>query len=149
MLADGMCSACYQLAWRREHPDKPREYERRHAEKDYVAYREKHRWYKVKQQYGLTRADFEKMWTKQLGLCPICLLALELGPVGLRTKGERWKQYLPANNPRSVSVDHDHVTRKVRGLLCRQHNAALALFGDNVDYMHRAIEYLVRARASG
>lgn len=145
MLANGMCRACYQREWKRQHPGKQLAYDRRHQAKDYVQFRERHRWHKIKAQYGLTRAQFEELWKKQLGLCPICLLALELGPVGLRTKGERWKQYLPANNPRSVTVDHDHATTKVRGLLCRQHNAALALFGDNIDYLNRAIEYLARA----
>lgn len=39
-------------------------------------------------------------------------------------------------------VDHDHVTGKVRALLCGNCNTALGLLGDDVARIHRAAEYV-------
>ncbi len=39
-------------------------------------------------------------------------------------------------------VDHDHQTGFVRGLLCRDCNAALGLFKDSQEILERAIGYL-------
>lgn len=39
-------------------------------------------------------------------------------------------------------VDHDHVTGKVRALLCGNCNTALGLLGDDVARIQRAAEYV-------
>lgn len=44
--------------------------------------------------------------------------------------------------PDELCIDHDHVTGKARGVLCRKCNSGLGLFEDNTDYLARAIEYL-------
>ena len=73
--------------------------------------------------YGLTLEDFNKIYTEQKGCCWICGISqLELD--------------------KPLSVDHDHLTGKVRGLLCNNHNIALGLFKDNIDLLEKAIEYL-------
>lgn len=54
----------------------------------------------------------------QGGLCPIC---------------KKWE---------AVHVDHDHVTGKVRGILCEPCNGGLGQFRDSVSTIRRAIEYL-------
>ena len=41
-----------------------------------------------------------------------------------------------------LSADHNHVTRKPRGLLCNACNTALGKFKDNVLLLERAIAYL-------
>lgn len=43
---------------------------------------------------------------------------------------------------RELCVDHDHVTGKVRGLLCDNCNKALGLFKDNSQFLTNAIRYL-------
>lgn len=42
----------------------------------------------------------------------------------------------------SLSVDHDHSTGKVRGLLCDKCNRAIGLLGDNPELLLKAAEYL-------
>jgi hypothetical protein len=39
-------------------------------------------------------------------------------------------------------IDHDHETGAPRGLLCQPHNAALGIFGDNIEMLQAAIDYL-------
>lgn len=43
---------------------------------------------------------------------------------------------------RKLSIDHDHVTGKIRGLLCDACNKGLGLFKDNKDLLENAKNYL-------
>ena len=74
-----------------------------------------------KSRYGITLSDFERMNAEQFGLCKIC-------------KSPPTRRYL--------SVDHDHITGKVRGLVCQDCNIGLSKFKDNPNMMDRAIKYL-------
>jgi hypothetical protein len=44
-----------------------------------------------------------------------------------------------------MALDHDHVTGKFRGWLCRKCNLGLGLLGDTLDAVQRAVLYLERA----
>lgn len=68
---------------------------------------------------------------------------------------ERWNKMLEEQNyscaicetaqkdlNKTLCVDHDHKTGKVRGLLCHNCNVALGSFRDNSKILVRAIEYL-------
>ena len=74
--------------------------------------------------YGLTGKDYAKMAREQENRCAICH-RLSVSDV---------RRYL--------SVDHDHATGKVRGLLCHNCNAMLGFAGDNPQILTNAIEYL-------
>lgn len=69
--------------------------------------------------YGLTQEAFDNLLESQKGLCLICL-----------------------RPPKGPSVDHDHKTGKVRGILCRICNAALGAFRDDPEALERARVYL-------
>jgi len=44
----------------------------------------------------------------------------------------------------TLHCDHNHSTGQVRGMLCMHCNQALGKFGDNIDLLYKAIEYLKR-----
>lgn len=44
----------------------------------------------------------------------------------------------------SLHIDHCHETGRVRGVLCSSHNMGLGKFGDGVEQLKKAIEYLER-----
>ena len=117
----------YTREYHRKHPDRVIEYRRRAAiwrkgnpekVKEYTA--RANRKNNLKKKYSITEDDYQKMLEKQNGLCAIC--------------GGRGKKKL--------SVDHCHVTKKVRGLLCQRCNVGIGMFKDDTNFMNKAIEYL-------
>jgi hypothetical protein len=71
-----------------------------------------------KLRYGIDEEAAGKLIEEQGGLCPLCL--------------DAW----------AVHIDHDHATRRVRGVLCFNCNGGLGRFQDDVVKLGRAIEYL-------
>jgi hypothetical protein len=77
--------------------------------------------------YGITLAEYNALLAAQGGVCGSCG-----GPATGRRK--------------TFHVDHDHRTRRVRGLLCDSCNLAIGKLGDDVEGVERALEYLIAAR---
>lgn len=75
--------------------------------------------------FGLEVGQYEGMLADQGGVCAICHQKCPRG-------GE-------------LSVDHDHKTGLVRGLLCQRCNAGLGLFHDDQSRINGAIAYLKSA----
>ena len=46
------------------------------------------------------------------------------------------------NDKLKAFVDHDHITNKVRGLLCTHCNTLLGMSKDSIEILNKAIEYL-------
>lgn len=47
---------------------------------------------------------------------------------------------------KELVVDHCHTTGYVRGLLCEKCNMALGFFGDTIEGLHKAMEYLKKPK---
>jgi tetratricopeptide (TPR) repeat protein len=45
---------------------------------------------------------------------------------------------------RLLAVDHCHITKKIRGLLCTNCKMALGKFQDSIEYLKKAVEYMER-----
>lgn len=85
----------------------------------------------LKRKFGLSLTDYYRMLAAQNGVCAICK-----GPPSGRSV-------------RHFCVDHDHVTGRVRGLLCGHCNSGLGQFRDHPGFMEAAALYLFRDRIFG
>jgi hypothetical protein len=45
-------------------------------------------------------------------------------------------------NPKRLSVDHHHLSKKVRGLLCQRCNSGLGQFFEDIKTLENAISYI-------
>ena len=91
--------------------------------------KDKIRNWRLLQTYGITNQDYEQMLENQGFCCAGCGLHQNI----LEKK---------------LNVDHDHVTGKVRGLLCGNCNRALGLVKDNMETLVRLQEYLEKSNAT-
>lgn len=73
--------------------------------------------------YGITRQQYDQMFVEQKGLCKIC-------------------QKIPSGRWDELCIDHDHVTGKVRGLICHNCNVGIGNFFDDPLLLEKAAEYL-------
>lgn len=113
-------------AWSRANGERRRAISRAWNRSNVVAHRERQRRYA----YGVTPDQVHDMWLAQGQACAICRCSIrDLGPGG---KGQ-------ANG---MHVDHDHVTGRVRGLLCANCNTGIGLLGDDADRAEAAARYL-------
>jgi hypothetical protein len=103
--------------WQRANPERVRAARKKAATEHPERAREGH----LRRKFGLTIAEYEEMLSSQGGGCAIC---------GDEVDG-------------SMHVDHDHVTGKVRGLLCVRCNNALGQFQEDPALLMRALAYLV------
>ena len=126
--------------WRLANPEKFKEHSRAHRKKNREKYNEISKLYsraaraknpeKVRlrnlkyylSRYGLSIAEFEQMLTSQNGVCAICRH--------------------PEKRRYRLSVDHDHESGRVRGLLCSQCNFAIGLMSDEPGRLIAAAQYL-------
>ena len=132
------CVATYNREYRRLHPDKIREQYIRHRDRlspekrlrrsrlSHEKFRDRERQQTRKylrdhpgsarkshyvREYGITEEEYRVMFQQQLGMCAWCH-----HPETTRRQGKII----------NLAVDHDHSTGKIRGLLCRKCNIALA-----------------------
>ena len=95
----------------------------REANRDY--YRSKD----FRKLYGIDFSEYQRMLVAQNGVCAIC---------------QKPETKIEKGTLRLLSVDHDHATGAIRGLLCANCNLALGYFCDNSENLHNAIAYLTR-----
>jgi hypothetical protein len=139
----------YQKVWRLNHKDKVKEYQtnRKEYNREYAKIYRKNNpektsrrrieWrannkehvkqhtmnYNLQKLYGITSEQYNQLLLKQNGCCAIC------------------------NKPstdykRRLHVDHDHTTKKIRGLLCVRCNYGVGYFNEDTSLLDKAKEYL-------
>lgn len=137
IYAKGKCRSCYEKQLRKRNP----EFAKRQRE-NCQAWCQTHKTQKKKTDalwrakqdpeyrrakylmgyYGITPAEYEHMLISQNGCCAIC-------------------KRKPAKGKR-LAIDHDHITGKIRGLLCFRCNFGLSFFSENPLFFARASKYL-------
>lgn len=101
--------------------DKGKKYYTENAERLRKAKRD----YVLRTKFGITLEEYELMVEERDGRCDVC------------------------QEQHPLVVDHCHSSGVVRGLLCRQCNAAMGKFGDTVDGLMRAVNYLKNFESKG
>ena len=82
---------------------------------------ERIREHQLENKYGISLKEYNTLLDAQDGVCAICF---------------------GVEKNKKLSVDHNHDTGEVRGLLCHKCNSGIGLLGDKVDALQRAIDYL-------
>jgi hypothetical protein len=114
------CKVC-ELKYRAEYRNRTREHINEYGRSHNYKYKDVVRESKYKSKFGITLKDYNDILASQGGVCATC--------------GK------PPNR-KALSVDHDHRTGKVRGLLCQDCNFALGHVKDNPTILERLIDYL-------
>jgi hypothetical protein len=86
--------------------------------------------YTLKKMFGITIEQYDAMLEEQNGVCAICEC-----PETAKLRGKL----------KELSVDHDHTTLKVRGLLCWHCNTAIGKLKENAKLLRKAAEYIEEA----
>ena len=111
-------STKYVKEWRVRNPDSGE----KQTKRDRVRSRER----MLRKKYGITSDQYNEILATQGGMCAIRGCEKRPGEIG---RG-------------ALHVDHDHVTNKIRGILCSNHNTALGKVNDSIDQLQAMIDYL-------
>lgn len=102
----------------------PEKYNPESRRKSYLKHKEKNieysTWYNRKRKLGITKEEYLNLLEKQNGVCAICNQTCT----------------------KSLAVDHDHTTSKIRGLLCNSCNRGLGYLKDSIAILKAATTYL-------
>jgi|SRR6267142_1728705 len=115
----------YQLEYNNAHKEERRKYailyaKRRKLENpEHVKKLEQKQ--KLKYRYGISFEDYHRFLDLQNGVCAVCK---------------------NPPNKRSLDVDHNHITGKIRGLLCNDCNVALGRVKESIQILNSLIVYL-------
>jgi len=126
----GVCKPCVSARirkWYEEHPEalaRNRQQSRQWQVDNAERCQELRRAHKLKNNFGITVAEYDEILDRQDGVCAICGKVCATG--------------------NRLAVDHNHETGKIRGLLCRSCNQALGAFLDDPDLLMAAVAYLLQ-----
>lgn len=134
-------------AWAKSHPKDVAQYRKRYRRRHLMLCRRRGRdsYFKtqrrsqrireLKRKFGLSETGYAALETKQKGLCAICKQPETA--LHLRSPDSR------KHTLQRLSVDHDHTTGRIRGLLCKRCNAGLGHFADDPSCLQAAVAYLM------
>ena len=114
--------------WYNDNIEYAREYRREHYKKNKESRSMQMRAYHFKRKYGITLEEYYAMLEQQNNKCAIC---------GNEETSKR------RDTLRLLSVDHDHVTGKVRGLLCNGCNQLIGYFKEDISLLYSAMQGMI------
>lgn len=114
----------YQRLWKQRNPDKWQRYLKEKWARERITKFAIRRAQWLKRQYGLTESGFAELMARQDDCCAICRR--------------------PFRRLRDAHIDHCHLMRKVRGVLCANCNVGLGHFGEDAEKLFNAVSYLGR-----
>ena len=110
-----LCNLAKVKKWQADNPEQHQDNWKRHTANNDLLVRKARR-------YNIDVAELQFLIKRANGVCEIC-----------KREPIKW-----------LVVDHCHDSLKVRGILCEKCNQALGLFGDSVETLKNAIDYLGR-----
>ena len=116
---DGLAGCCKQCSkgWDDPYNQKRRGTEKGKQQNSYYVFL-----HNLERLYGMTKEQYDALLRAQGGRCAIC--------------------HKPLDGPRRPSIDHNHETGEVRGLLCSACNRGLGAFQDDKKILKAALTYL-------
>lgn len=99
-----------------------KENKKKRLKEDYAGTRAKERKDNLKRMFNMSIETYEEKLKKQNSVCVICNKECKSG--------------------KRLAVDHNHVTGKIRDLLCGNCNGGLGKFQDNPELLNKAADYL-------
>jgi hypothetical protein len=131
---DSWCKDCHNVdseIHHKKNEERRKETQRQSGRRNYTTEKRHAKHLKVK--FGMTPDEYRAMYDSQGGKCAICGKEETVMNTAVINKA-----------PKKLSVDHDHKSGQVRGLLCSNCNAAIGYLDDNISALEKAIEYLKR-----
>ena len=110
-------------AWREANPERHKARQEKCRKANPEKYKATNRRNHLRRRFGITPEKYEEMLQWANYSCEIC---------GVHMSEEK----------QSLAVDHCHETGKLRGLLCKTCNSAIARLGDTYETVKRATDYL-------
>lgn len=132
LTKDGLIGSCKDCdkQYKAAHYEANAERNRQRAIESHKKFPDRRRNNKLRQDFGLTLAEYKNILEKQKGVCAICNHSESEKRLGTR---------------KNLSVDHDHLTNTIRGLLCSACNTGLGKFKDSPETLRKAADYLETA----
>lgn len=111
-------------AYRDTHKEQIKEWKLNNKER-WKAYKKQYsRFYYLMKTYNITPEEYSQLEEQQNGKCAICGGGVE------------------DSNDVYLCVDHNHITGKIRGLLCRECNLGLGNFKESIEILQKAVQYM-------
>jgi hypothetical protein len=122
--AEGRCKPCRDVYLKSDNYKKSRKLAVKRWEENNKEYKKVQvREWQYKKRFGITIETYNQMLLEQNNSCAVC-------------------ERQPTDFKRKFSIDHDHKTGEIRGLLCDNCNHALGMVNDNSLLLQKLILYL-------
>lgn len=135
-----ICTSCNNARakkWKAENKEKVKEQKRKWSLKNKDKNKvyaskvtpQKQRQYSIKGFFGLSWEEYTTLYLASNGKCGICSIKLSMS----KEEGTH-----------TAHIDHNHITGKVRGILCRSCNRGIGYLNDSSDRLFLAADYLLK-----